>query len=333
MTEPNGDSVGAISAVDLEKLPKGALQAIYHAVTGKTESLSRDFDGNVICTTADIDRLQAMITDQLNMYPMDVTPTTTIVVKTNHEQAITYSSWERFKALRVENHEVTSDFTIKSEAIFRLPNTPTPQRCVVNIVLDSSLPVIAKQRKEQEDVEAFGLFLMMRPDWRTVSVKIDFVDFLLAKSIIRTVEEWFKTLRSTPKKPLNQFIMSRMNLIQRLVHQLERIGFAAYLATVAAIVSFQSINGVLMAVSLGLFVWAALSVYSVYLSRFVMRRTQNNVIPAVILLTDGDISAFDEIERETNRPLLTLLSVFGSIMLAVALNVVASYLFEYLTKN
>ena len=332
MTELGKNQSGALAPVELDKLPKGALQAIYHAVTGKTESLSRNFDGNVICTTADIDRLQGMIMDQLDMYPKEVTPTTTIVVKTDNDQAITYSSWERFKVLRVDNHEITSDLTIKTEAIFTLPNTPAPQRCVINVVVDSSLPVVAKQREDLQEIEALGIFFMMRPDWRTVVVKIDFVDFLLAKSVIRTVEEWFKSLKPTPKKSLNAFIRSKMNVIQRTVHQLERLGFAAYLAGIAALVTFSSMNQIITAVSVGLFIWSVLAIYSDYFAKFVMRRAQNNIIPAVVLLTDADITAYDKIERDTNRPVVTLLSVFGSIALAIALNIAASYIFRYITS-
>jgi hypothetical protein len=330
LTEPV-DKPGAVAPLELDKLPKAALQAIYHAVTGKTESLSRDLEGNVICTTVDIDRLYEMIADQLNMYPKEVTPTTTIVVKAANDQAITYSSWERYKALRVENHEITSDFTIKIEAIFRLPNTPAAQRCVINLVIDSSLPVIAKQREDAQELDALGFFLMIRPEWKTLSVKIDFVDFLLAKAVIRTAEEWFGTLRKTPTKWLNTFIRDRISGVQRTVDQIPRIGFAAYLASIAFMANFRSINQILYAFALGLLLWSLLSVYSESLSKTVFRRTLNNVIPTVILLTDGDIAAYDKIETETNEPTWTLVSIIGSIALAVIINIVASYIFRYLT--
>ena len=98
--------------IELAGLSSQALQAIYHSVTGKTESLAREFDGNVIITTKDLDRLIGMMFDQLNMYPKEVAPTTTIVVKTGDSKSITYSSWERFKVLRVDNHDTTSEVFI-----------------------------------------------------------------------------------------------------------------------------------------------------------------------------------------------------------------------------
>lgn len=174
MTDPQNLDRNPDSELALQNLPKGALQAIYHAVTGKTESLSRDLSGNVICTTADLDRLQGMLLDQFDIYPKEVGPTTTIVVKTADDQAITYSSWERFKVLRVDAHDITSEVIIKNESIFRLPNTPTPQRCIVNITIDSSLPLISKTKEEDDDdAEGFIYFLAIRPNWKTVSIKID----------------------------------------------------------------------------------------------------------------------------------------------------------------
>lgn len=75
------------AVVPLDSLPKTALQAVYHAVTGKTENLAKEFRGNVIVTADDIDRLHAMLLDQLGLHGPALGPTVTVVVKHSNQRA------------------------------------------------------------------------------------------------------------------------------------------------------------------------------------------------------------------------------------------------------
>jgi len=58
--EGPGADIPSEGAVSISSLPKTALQAIYHAATGKTESLTKDITGNVVINVGDIDRLFEM---------------------------------------------------------------------------------------------------------------------------------------------------------------------------------------------------------------------------------------------------------------------------------
>ena len=53
---------------------------------------------------ADFDRLYGMLVDQLGIHEKVIEPTVTVVVKHANGKTVTYSSWERFNALRVNNH-------------------------------------------------------------------------------------------------------------------------------------------------------------------------------------------------------------------------------------
>jgi hypothetical protein len=79
-------------ALSLDSLPKTALQAIYHAVTGKTESMSKSLRGNVLVTSADFDRLYQMLREQMGHYTLLAEPTVTVVVKCDSSRTVTYSS-------------------------------------------------------------------------------------------------------------------------------------------------------------------------------------------------------------------------------------------------
>jgi hypothetical protein len=62
------DTSAGDSSLPIASLPKTALQAIYHAVTGKTENLARSLTGNVVISSADVDRLYEMLLDQLDIH-------------------------------------------------------------------------------------------------------------------------------------------------------------------------------------------------------------------------------------------------------------------------
>jgi len=207
-----GVDTGGGDIVQIDSLPKTALQAIYHAVTGKTESLSKNINGNVIISSADIDRLYEMLLDQLAIHEKVIEPTCTVVVKNENQRSTTYSSWERFKALRVSNHDVTSEITLKLEFVIKLPETPNPQRCIVNVNLDSALPIINKDKsKEPPSPQDLGFIIVVGSNWRTVSLSIDFVDFLVAKAFMAVVEEWFSTLNKTPINRFNDILLKNFD--------------------------------------------------------------------------------------------------------------------------
>lgn len=165
-----GPSEAGDNSLDISKLPATAIQAIYHAVTGKTENLSKYFHGNVKINAGDISRLHQMIMDQVGHYDLEADPTVTIVVKTEDSKAYTYSSWERYVGLSTSNYEITSSILLKYEFLVRLPNGGGLQRCIISIDLDSALPVILRSRKSKSEIDEIGFFLFMASEWRTVDV-------------------------------------------------------------------------------------------------------------------------------------------------------------------
>ncbi|MEG3150473.1 hypothetical protein U1769_11325 [Sphingomonas sp. ZT3P38] len=270
--------------------------------------------------------------DQIDLHQNEIDPVVTVVVKCANDKTITYSSWARFKALRVGNHDVTSEITLKFEFVILLPNTQSPQRCIVNINLDSSLPVIIDHRKDTSEAESFGLFFVMKREWRTVKVNIDFVDFLIAKSFTGLAEEWFNSLNRTPEKKFNAFLLRNMSTIRFILGQAGRLGMASFLASYTLFSDEYSFTlpNIVMAVSLGLVIWSLLVIVESSLSSRVMKRVAVNIIPTVILLTDTDIKSYGEIKNGLNSPFFTIASGAVSIAAGILLNVIASYIFAYL---
>jgi hypothetical protein len=92
MSEAVPDFGGIPTPVEL--LPKTALQALYHAVTGKTETYSKTLSNNVIITYREVEQLYLRISQQIGHYELVADPTVTVVVKHSDSKKLQYSSWE-----------------------------------------------------------------------------------------------------------------------------------------------------------------------------------------------------------------------------------------------
>lgn len=314
---------------------KTVLQAIYHHVTGKTENLSRNLDGNVVIESDDIDRLFEMLMDQVSIHECVFEPTTTIVVKQARSRSNTYSSWERFKALRVNDHEITSDISMKIEFVIRLPGTATPQRCIVNVTLDSSLPIFHESQEGFDEFFPLPFMVLSKQEWRTVIVSIDFVDFLIAKSFLSVVEEWFGTTKKTPHSRLNESLYKAMPIINTLIDQLGLIGMAIYLAGYVWFTgkSFGSLSQLTLAIAVALFILSAFRMFQATIRKIIWKRTMANITPSVVLITQGDRNAYEKLRARRNKPRNTLITLVATTIGAVAVNIVSSFLYAYFVIN
>jgi hypothetical protein len=332
MTEIAGNNGGGNGASPLVDLPAGALQALYHHVTGKTENMSQSFEGNVVITSQDVDRLHQMILDQIATHHVDFGPTVTVEVKHSNERSFHHSSWEHYKSVVPVNNEVTSEITIKFELILNLQNTAGPQRCVISILLDSALPLIEDKNRVQNRPWAFWIFISK--DWTTAKISIDFVDFMVARGFANVVDEWFKGLDSSPTPKINKMLLDKYNIFASLSGQMARIGFAIFLG-----LYIYTKGGVIRLSEIGYAVCAGLIVWSIYLALrpsfldFILKRITSNIVPSVLLLSEADSRCFKRISESLNSSRKTVIGMIATIALSVILNVASSYMYTYLTQK
>lgn len=324
---PNGIVIDAQSS-------RSALQAIYHAVTGKTENYSKAIDGNVVVKKDDIENLYERLRQQIEHYDLLADPTVTVVVKNENNKTVTYSSWERFNALRVNNHDLTSQFLLKIEMVIRLPKTETDQRFIISISIDSGLPVLHSNDYQQIDVFA-DVFAFFARNFRTVEISIDFVDFLIAKIFSASVEERFETLEKAPKPRFTGFLQRNIRTINSLLHQSGRIGAALYIAAFAYLSRDKLVDPqyVAYSISIVIVIFSAVSLINMYVSRSISRRITRNMIPSVIIISNGDVLAYDAARAKLNSSTLTMLRIGITIIFSIGINVISSYIYSILLKN
>ena len=320
--------------VPLQNLPTTAIQAIYHAVTGKTENLSKSLKKNVVIKYSDFEQLYYRITQQMGHYQLLARPTITIIVKQADSKTLQYSSWERFREFQINSSDITSEIGIKFEFIMQLANTTSPQRCIVNISLDSGLPIL-HSNETSRDLPFFEFFFFVAQEFRTVEISIDFVDFLIAKIFANVVEEWFGTLETAPRPIFTTFLIKNLQTINSLISHFGKIGVAVFLASY---VWFnQGVIGnpgkFVYSVSLALILWSFFAVASSSVTRRFSRRLYMNVVPSVIILTEGDHKAYEKIKNGLNSSYNTAIGIVSTGFINVILNIFASYVYTYLSKS
>ncbi len=284
----------------LSTLPKTAIQAIYHAVTGKTENLSKWLSGNVVVKYGDFCRLHSMLRDQWNLHTLLADPTTTVVVSDENDRKIQYSSWERFQALQVDLNQVTSDVVLRIELVTELPNINTPQRCILIVTLDSALPIINSMNSDRGDAIPPSFLMIAGRNWRTVDVSIDFVDYILAKNFLGVVEEWFKSLEKIESSRLSQFIYKSSRTLGVISGQSGRIGAAFFLATYYFTTNNAAITleNILFPASLCLIIWSFVQIISAKSYSSIQKKASKSIIPSVILMSSKDIEVYESAKNE-----------------------------------
>jgi hypothetical protein len=274
------------------------------------------------------------IRQQTAHYQLLAEPTVTVIVKSKDSKKLQYSSWERFKEFSINSPDITSELIIKFEFLMQLPNTTSPQRCIVNVALDSGLPVVMDQDHEEQHLLMLEFISFFGINYRTVEISIDFVDFLIAKIFCGVVEDWFLTLDSAPKSNLTVFLVRRAKLIRSITGQFGRLGSAAFLSSYVWFSGgvIGDIAKLVYAISIALFMWSVVVVLTTSLDRFTAKRLTRNIVPSIILLTDADTKAFEQVKLGLSSSRNTLAAIICAAISDIGLHLIASYIYTLCTS-
>jgi hypothetical protein len=319
------------AAVSLRTMPRSALQAIYHAVTGKTENLSKNLRGNVIIKYHDFEQLHRRIVQQIEHYSLIADPTVTIVVKDINSENLQYSSWERFSDFQINSSTITSEVSIKYEFLLQLPGTPAPQRFIISVGLDSGLPVVHDKASRDSHRPYAGFFMFLARDFPTIEISVDFVDFLIAKIFTGVVEEWFNGLEKIINPTTSLYLMARTDILTSAIFQMARVGFGLFLASYIYFThGIGDPKHFVYGLSIGIILWSILAVLSTYINKIALRKIFGSICPSVIIFTEGDTRAFSAIKERAKSAGNIVLKIVCASIGTVLLNILSSYLFALL---
>ena len=318
----------------IDRVPASAIQALYHAATGKTENLHKRLIKNFIVRKPDLEQLYFKVLQQLDHYERVAGPTITVKVSFHNHEHQQFSSWERFRLFDSSKAEIVSDVVIKFECLIRLPEQLDPQRYVLNVDIDSKLPVVVDADNEvNTQFGLFGMFFGLEKI-PSLDISVDFIDYLCAKNLVQIVEDWFNTLEESPT-PKWYAKLSNLPFNWRFMfNRVANIGAAAFIALYAYLNgnALQKPVHIVYLGSVTIVAWTLSTLLCTHLGHLFGSMISKSLIPATVLLTTGDDRAFNKI-RDRARTVVPKMVLYGlTVVGTVFLNVLASGLYAWMTR-
>lgn len=311
----------------LEVSSRELAELLFKAATGKTDKLSHDFSGDFIVTADDIQNLHDRLRQCFATYHVLTGPTVTIRIEYDNGEKQQFSSYEKYMELGRYRPEVTSEFVMKYELIIKLPDVENPQRYILNISIDSHLPLLKSdaQSTESIDIVQYVVFTMIVP---SISMSVDYVDYMYAKSFQNIVEDWTKPLHKNKYSNIMRWCAGRIGMWRSDFRRLSLVGAALFVLTYVYMrkINMEDVSEfgnlfaytiIFYAISLFFFEWCG--------GKF-SEAVQNSMTPTVILLTKGDEDAYEFHKNKKKMTLPTIIKCITGSLFAVFVHVVASAL-------
>ncbi len=168
-----------------------ALLALLH---GKSDSVCRFFDKEIIVDINQLDSLNSLILEKLSLHNVS-TITTSIDVSLIDKRTLSYKAWEDFKKENINAiNSATKSIFIQWDFFAEFKNYKVPQRHTLNVRITSGL-----QPSDMFKVLLNGA-LDERDDFDlqccTTVCKVDFINNALAEELLNVVQRWTELCES-----------------------------------------------------------------------------------------------------------------------------------------
>ena len=202
-------------------------QAIYHAVTGKTEKLTREFSENYCIKFTDIEQLQAKLLQTCAQWNV-LAHNENITIQHLDDNSQSFSSIEKLKFYDASQTSPVEGITFEFNLLISLPQVekPQPYKIIVRII-----SLFAMAKKMRGGARFFRYFRNC-----TIFVEIEYVDYVVARNILSTLDSWVNEIHISSKNKV-------LKIAQRFSHWIPRISSAA-LMLLATITSFYIADNV-----------------------------------------------------------------------------------------
>jgi hypothetical protein len=175
----------------LQNLPAPVMQALYHQITGRTEKLIRDYDDHYIIRAGDIKNIIDKLGQTLQQFNYKATSTALTVFHHQREKMV-FSSLEKFLQYDSTKGDPTAEITIDIGLLISVPHVGTHQNYKISIEIASYI-LLDETRNPKVGIGS-------RYDGSQdpcIKLTIDYVDYVVARSFLSTVEEWERSLDRT----------------------------------------------------------------------------------------------------------------------------------------
>lgn len=256
--------------------------------------------------------------DQYNIVGKNCT-ITVYHINDNKQQ---FSSFERFKLFDMSSLSPCENIQIEYSFLVVLPNLPKAQNYKITLSLSSRTAL--RKREISEHGPARGILRYMGM-FTTGEIEIQYVDYVVARTFLVAIDEWYNALDKSPKPKLIAFLKDNSEHLPFL--------FAIVTSTALAISILKNqtdfigetptLSSLFSGFTLGIFACFACVAISLKMGRLCEYTVDSYSPISYLKLNRGDDQAIDEFNTSNKKRLAVALS---SIAIAVAANILAAYI-------
>ena len=205
-------------------------QAVYHAVTGKTEKLSRAYTKNYKITFEDVQQLHAKCLQMCSQWNV-LERNENITINHLDDGKETFSSFDRFKIYDKSQTSAIESITYEYNILIQPKGSLKPQPYKIVVRMMSAIAVFSKA---ENDMPSASIIKFFRSG--PLVVEIEYVDYVIARNMMSTIESWMKEIELEKTSKLLTFFQQRSHWLPRIAGTL--------LFTIALVVSFLASDSV-----------------------------------------------------------------------------------------
>jgi hypothetical protein len=192
-SQSDSGSSESTPAFIIENVPVSVMQALYHEITGKTENLIKLFSGSRVVRKSDIEQLCIkfrQISEQFHI----VGAGGKFTVHHNDGMVNSFSSLQKF--LEYDENYPTAIESVVVEFSVLIKNPINNRHYEYKIELTCrSIDMLDKALQRAQFYEEFW-------EENSIYVKIEYVDYVVARTFMSAVEEWEKGLEKVKTSPV-----------------------------------------------------------------------------------------------------------------------------------
>ena len=196
-----GDEANAVSAQ--------VFQSIYNEITGKSETVGKNYDKPFEITYSDIEHLNHQIKQAHEQYNV-CTSNCAITIYYLNNSRDNFSSFERFSMHNAGATSPVESILIKYNLLIILPKVAKPQTYSISVRLISR---VAMERRMSQEIHPFPSFYRFLGGGSSARVEIEYVDYLVARNFLGLIDDWFGVLPFAKAQKTLLFLQRRSHWI------------------------------------------------------------------------------------------------------------------------
>ncbi|NER24582.1 MAG: hypothetical protein F6J96_28545 [Symploca sp. SIO1C2] len=188
-------------------------QALYHAVTDKTESMTKFYSENYKITRDDIKQLYTKF-ERISSQWKIISKSENITIQHLVDNKSCFSSFDRFMAYDTSQTSPVESIMFEYNVLLKLPNTEKPQPYRIMVHMSSGIAL--KGNNQTDEKSTVPNLILKLLQGRPIIAKVEYVDYMVAINFISTLDSWVNEIKIASTSRFIDFLQKKSHWLPRL---------------------------------------------------------------------------------------------------------------------